>query len=304
MIRFDREFHQSDFERFKMCPRMFYYSEVLGMEDERKSEMAFAGSAIHAAIDKAHTENLWEVTTLFDFFKEDLELRIAEASGNGTVVQRGTIDLDDYFYMLSGYVSRSWNREATILLKEQAFTFEIKPSSTIYRFAGHIDQVVSIPTRLLLDEFPLFSTYPATEVVIHRDLKSGGRKGVGNFELLLNDQISIYAYALKYGMLDLNGDGAVSLNLIPDFHALYFLKDHIPYKRPPKGKYKDSPRGPGMYFTRRPLERLKRIPQELMPTCASIRKGDFPREGAARQLCSNHCSVRQYCEADLLQEVV
>jgi hypothetical protein len=305
MNRFDREFHQSDFERFKLCPKMFYYKEVIGLDDERKSELAFAGSAIHTAIAKAHKDKVWEAGALFAFFQEEFEKGIAEAVAKGIEVPRGTIDLQDYFHMIAEYAEKPWNREAVVTILEQEFFFEIKPSSTLYQFAGRIDQVISVPVSLLIDDFPILQEFPHPDVVIHRDLKTGQRKGASPFELLLNDQISIYAYALRHGLFDLDGDGIpeTHLGLAPDFHALYFLSDHIPYKRPPKGKDKDSPRGPGMYFTERPLERLKRIPQELMPTCASIRRGDFPREGAARQICINHCSVRHYCEADLLQEV-
>jgi hypothetical protein len=119
---------------------------------------------------------------------------------------------------------------------------------------------------------------------------------------MLNDQISIYAYAFKFGVFDLDQDGICEtyLDIMPDIHGLYFLRDHIPYKRPPKGR---SVRGPGMYLTERPLGRLKSIPRELMPTCTSIRRGDYPREGAARGFCDKYCSVRTYCESDLLQEV-
>lgn len=304
MIRFDREFHQSDFERFKLCPKMFYYLEVLGVDSERKSEMAFAGAAVHSTLAKAHKDHLWEAGALFVFWKEELEKGVAEAVAKGIAVPRGTIELQDYFHMIAGYAEKPWNREAEILLSEKEFYFEIRPNNTLYQFGGRIDQVIRVPVELLVADFPLFEEFPEPAVIIHRDLKTGKKRGISDFELLLNDQISIYAYALKYGVFDVAEDGLYKthLNLIPDFHALYFLQDHIPYKRPPKGKDKDSPRGQWMYVTQRPPERLKRIPRELMPTCASIRRGDFPREGASRSMCF-HCSVRSYCEADLLQEI-
>lgn len=302
MIRFNREFHQSDFEKFKLCPRMLYYVAVLGIEAEKTSELAIAGTATHETVLKAHTEELWEEETLFAFWQEDFERRVAAAISANAEVERGIIDPEDYRQMLRGYLAKPWNREAEVLLAEQEFFFEVKPNSTVYQFAGRIDQVIRVPKQALVSEFPMFEEFPNPDFLIHRDMKTGQRKGTTPFELMLNDQISIYAYALKHGNFDLDHDGICEthLDLMPDFHALYFLKDHIPYKRPTK----DRPiRGPAMYFTRRPLERLRNIPRELMPVCASIRRGDFPREGVARGLCENHCSVRQYCEADLLQEV-
>jgi len=58
-MRFAREFHQNDFEQFKLCPRMFYYREVLGVDPERTSESALAGAAMHTNLAKAHTDKLW-----------------------------------------------------------------------------------------------------------------------------------------------------------------------------------------------------------------------------------------------------
>ena len=80
MNRFDREFHQSDFERFKLCPRMLYYREIVGIEAEKTSEFALAGSAMHETCLKAHTEKLWDEKTLFEFWREDFEKRVAGSS--------------------------------------------------------------------------------------------------------------------------------------------------------------------------------------------------------------------------------
>ncbi len=304
MLRFNRAFHQSDVATFKHCPRMFYYRNVLELEPERLSETALAGSALHAALAQAHTDQVWDPDALFAFWQEDLAHRVEETISRGTDIRHGTIEHEHYRHMLAGYVAKPWNRQAEIVLLEHAFCFAITPSTTEYLFAGRLDQVIRVPTQLLIEDFPVFGDFPHPTVLLHRDLKTGRRKGTGSFELLLNDQLSIYAYALQYGTFDLDGDGICEahLNLTPDFHALYFLQDHIPYKRPPKGKPAHC-RGPGMYFTERPLARLERIPTELMPVCASVRRGDFARAGMTSGLCENYCSVRQYCEAELLQEI-
>ncbi len=134
MLRFEREFHQSDFEKFKLCPRMFYYLHVLDVEAERISEIVFAGSAMHTAIAKAHAEKLWDAETLFAFFTEDFERRVTEAIARGIDVRRGTIDYEECHHMLDGYVKQPWNRAAEILLSEREFFFEIKPNATLYQF--------------------------------------------------------------------------------------------------------------------------------------------------------------------------
>src|SRR5215472_17682546 len=105
MNRFDREFHQSDFERFKLCPRMLYYREIVGIEAEKTSESALAGSAMHETCLKAHTEKLWEEKMLFEFWREDFEKRVAGALRAGAEVERGTIEPEDYRHMLRGYLA-------------------------------------------------------------------------------------------------------------------------------------------------------------------------------------------------------
>ena len=197
MIRFNREFHQSDLERFKLCPRMFDYLEIIGIEPEKTSELALAGSAMHETCFKAHTEKLWEEKTLFEFWQEDFEKRVAGALSTGAEVERRTVDSENYRQMLRGYLAKPWNREAEVLLAEKEFFFEMKPNSTVYQFAGRVDQVIRVPREALLCDFPIFEDFPNSEVIIHRDMKTGQRKGTTAFELMLNDQISIYAYGLS-----------------------------------------------------------------------------------------------------------
>lgn len=123
-------------------------------------------------------------------------------------------------------------------------------------------------------------------------------------------------------------------DLIPDFHAVYFVEDHIPPARsegnylkdengqyfpcdlvaepcrlgvrntPCKGKRtycQNNPLAkPAMYFTRRPEARLEAIPAELGQACASIRMGHYPRQ--LGELCSSYCQYRSVCEAEVLAE--
>ena len=160
MIRFDREFHQSDFEKFKLCPRMLYYVAVLGIEAEKTSALAIAGSAIHETVLKAHSEKLWEEKTLFAFWQEDFERRVAAAISANAEVTRKTVDPEDYRQMLRGYSTKPWNREAEVLLAEKEFFFEVKPKSRVYQFAGRVDQVMRVPREALVCDFPLFQDFP------------------------------------------------------------------------------------------------------------------------------------------------
>src|SRR5689334_902608 len=123
MERFDREFHQSDFDKFKLCPRMFYYREVLGIDSERTSEAALAGTALHATVLKAHTDQIWTEEALFALWRDEFEKELGKTLSQGIEVPQGTVDREAYRSMLAGYVSKPWNREAEILLAEKEFFF-------------------------------------------------------------------------------------------------------------------------------------------------------------------------------------
>ena len=118
-------------------------------------------------------------------------------------------------------------------------------------------------------------------------------------------------------------------NLVPDFHVLYYLRDHIPYpddngryirdetgrpipcdlvstpclvgrkQEPCKGKRvycTRQARGPAMYFTTRPLVEFTKSP-ELMPGCAAIRMGQYPRRNG--ELCEQYCEFRAACQEEI-----
>ena len=96
MLRFNRAFHQSDVATFKHCPRMFYYRNVLELAPERISEAALAGSALHAALAKAHTDQVWDPDALFAFWQEE----IATIAG----LDRNQItDIAEIFYVVQQY---------------------------------------------------------------------------------------------------------------------------------------------------------------------------------------------------------
>ncbi|RJX19001.1 MAG: hypothetical protein C4575_09505 [Desulforudis sp.] len=335
MERFGGNFHQSDIKQYLKCPRSFYYNRVLELDKEKVSLGNLAGRAGHRAVEYAHREKEWSPDKLFQVFISALEAEKVKALDKSQELH-GAVDVERYRTMLALYAGKPYNREAQVMAAESAFYSEIKPAKTVYSFAGRIDQLLSVPTETLRTDFPrLFSNSAkfADRVLIHRDLKFGRRKETSAFELALNPQIDVYAFALKYGVFYLPDQAApVTLDLIPDLHAIYYLEDLIPYESD-AGTYLKDPdtggrvpcdlvpepcrvgktgkacegkrawctkqkRGEGMYFTTRPAARLEVIPRELMNVCASIRMGHYPRQ--LGELCFSYCQFRSTCEAEVL----
>lgn len=351
MDRFEGAFHQSDLKAYLKCPRSFYYNRVLGLDKEKVSMANLAGRAGHYALEVAHGEQVWDPGQLFDAFMARLEAEKFRAIDRGLDLH-GNVDTEKYRVMLAEYVARDFNREFEPILLEANFYYIIKPSRTEYQFTGRIDQLGRVKTSVLRKSFPnLLREFDKPDVVLHRDAKFGRRKEVSAFELALNVQFDVYAYGLKYGMFwtgeagfendeaPPTDDAPRCLNLVPDYHVVYYIQDHIPYEsdagtylkdengervpcdiwpalgldgpcpvgktqKPCEGKRSwctKQSRGPGMYFTKRPEARLASIPAELGRVCASIRMGHYPR--CQGELCFNYCQFRGVCESEVMQEL-
>jgi|GEM_PF-4852814 len=140
---FEGYFHQSDLKVYLKCPRSFYYSRVLNIDKERVSMANLGGRAGHRAVEVAHRKGIWNLKQLFEFFMTALDSEIQSAERRDIQVH-GNLDEEHYKAMLAGYIDKPWNREAEVWGLEREFYFEIKPSKTVYGFAGRFDQVLNI----------------------------------------------------------------------------------------------------------------------------------------------------------------
>jgi len=290
-----RIFQQSDIMAYCSCPRAFYYQRVRGMKRRFIDWRVVVGIALHRVIQTIHQERgyfsrLSVVGRLLeDFYHQAWEsfyFRGIKVRGDGIN------SLEPYVEMLRGYMALEGNREAEVLLAEVSYRFRIKPFRTTYYLQGSIDQLRrNRDGTLELIEF-----------------KSGRRRECSPFRLMLDYQLSMHAYALYRGEFQVEVDGGWrALNLIPDYLSLYFLQDHLPYRR--SGRKVDvnnnklvvyrkgEARGAGFYRTTRPLQRLQSISEELGRVCAAIRRGEFYRRPS--ELCQRYCPFEGYCKAEL-----
>ena len=230
MDRFEGPFHQSDLKSYLKCPRAFYYKRVMNLDREKVNLSALAGRAGHEAIEHAHLNNEWRPEVLNQVFIEALEVEKLKALDKGMELN-GNLDVEKHLSMLEHYASKPWNREAKVLALESEFFFAIRPSKAEYQFAGRIDQLLEIPTALLRADYPeQFGQIFKDTVILHRDTKFGQRKHHTRFELALDNQFDVYAYAFKHGVFEDSAGNHKVFGIIPDFHVKYHLEDHIPYK--------------------------------------------------------------------------
>lgn len=295
--------HKSQSATVKTCSRKGYYQDHLQLAPEFALESGLAGQAIHSfgeeiyLSDKPDKWDDWKywVTFFINKFNESKEQALKDGKDLNQVED---IKAEEYCEMITEFLIQPYNRYAKPILIEAPFRFWITKGKKKYGFEGRIDQLLKIPAKYLPNEYyrDLAKKEGKEEVYIHRDLKSGTRKIMSNISLLTNDDLNFYAYALAFGLFDLKGTGYnVKVNHIPFAHAIYWLRDHLKYKRDTEKNKKGDMRGPGMFFIRKSYDDLKKMEEELINLHIKVNNGPFTRDGAGGNLCQ-YCAFAKTCE--------
>ncbi len=206
------QLRQSTIKDWLSCPLMFRFRHVEGLKPAYRNVAALHGSALHGAIHQLHThgyktdlKKLYR-ETFKDAMNQDPEIPIhwkksKQADMDGLE--------DNAVEILTGYRNWEENHLCQVLYSEVQFKVKIGG----FDLTGTIDQV-----RINSDgELDLV------------DLKSGMQRP-NAISLRRDWQLSLYAYALKYGLLLINGS-CVRVRLSVDRAVIYHLRAHEKYKR-------------------------------------------------------------------------
>jgi hypothetical protein len=291
--KLNRPFHYSDIQSYQQCPLSFYFQNTLNLKSKFVSWQSVIGRAMKSAIDSIHQDEKYfeHPEELKHLLQDYYEKACTNFLAQGVAVKEHiNIPLAPYSQMLKGYVQKHENREAKIIYSRAHFIFAIKPFKTTYYFSGCIDQLRQ-------------NNDGSYELIVFNSGKKNGHK---SFELQMNLQLSTYTYALYKGEICENhcrGEWQRP-GIVPDFVSLYFLQDHLLYRRSCKKRddYGDlihchpgDERGPALYRSTRSRERLAHIPRELGRICAAINRNIFfPRPNL---YCQEYCAYRNYCQA-------
>jgi hypothetical protein len=305
--------HKSDIKKYKRCPKQFQLENILGFKQSAINESALAGIAWHGIIHKIHKHygnyvwdeekdiKLWFETWVEDFRKLK-EFNLKQGIEINTVED---IKAEKYLEMLYGYMSKPYNKYGQVVLSETEFAFEIKKGRTLYNFSGRIDQLIKIKIEHLPANFVIDKDYDRHFIYVHRDIKTGKKGGISKYVFEMNDDINVYAYALAYGLFDVDNDGICEKDIhhIPYYHALYYAQDHIVYKKK-SGEHKaGDEHGYGMYPIKKSLNDLKYLREELILQWRTVNSGNYPRVGMLHDACDRYCGVRDICFKQLKGEL-
>jgi RecB family exonuclease len=209
------QLRQSTIKDWLSCPLMFRFRHVEGLKPAYRNIAALHGSALHGAIHQLHVNGF--ETDLKQLYREtfreamDQEKEIPIHWKKSKQADMDSLEANAV-EILTGYCNWEENQLCQVLYSEAQFRVKIGG----FDLSGTIDQV-----RINSDgELDLV------------DLKSGVQRP-GAISLRRDWQLSLYAYALKYGRLIINGsEDRIRLDM--DRTVIYHLRAHELYKRSSK----------------------------------------------------------------------
>ncbi|MBF0497100.1 MAG: PD-(D/E)XK nuclease family protein [Deltaproteobacteria bacterium] len=319
---------------FITCPKMAAYRHVARQPPASRHANSLAARALKMALTQTPPGRDDPAGPAANLLLTEFERTKEEESAAGILIN-GEANLDDYQEMLHGYFNAPWNRGARILSAGTPYLFKIKPGRAVYQLSGLMQELIQVDKTVLAASFPQLTSWPEfsapkPSVVIHRVITTARRNGVSPFELMQHNQLRIAALALAEKN---NAFEQGEMIKIPDLHAVYYLRDHLPYRtdgpylknavgeflkcdmvtepcvvgkhrladdrakvsrcRGKREYCRRMARGQGMYFTPHSNDWLRQARREIMAVGAAIRKGDFQRR--PNRYCANHCGYKQTC---------
>ena len=267
------QLRQSTIKDWLSCPLMFRFRHVEQLKPAYRGVAAIHGSALHLAIHRLHRlEFKADVGMLYrdalnEVMLQDSDIPVAWKQSREEDMQ----GMEDHaFEILTGYGAWEENRSCRLLYSEVQFKVKVGG----YELTGTIDQVRQ-------------NSSGEVDLV---DLKSGMQRPRA-IALRRDWQLSLYAYALKYGRLLINGSW-VQIRLNVDRAVIYHLRAHERYKRNSKYGLIGAEKGRPLIVCQKPVWDHQRFKQDLLNIIKMItRDWPFPNPGAC-----GYCAYQDICQ--------
>jgi len=287
------ELRQSTLKTWLSCPLMYKFRHIDQLEPAFRYPGTIHGSALHMVLKQLH-EGEWNGDLRVLYTKALNHYLYAGDESHIPVRWKG--DMHDEMEslkanaveILENYRGKDYNKKAVILFSEVQFRVKILG----YEFTGTIDQV-----RLNPDN--------SVELL---DFKSSAQRP--NYYAVPNDiQLTLYAYALKYGELLVDGIW-VKTNMLVDTVGIYFLRAHEVYKRKTGDSLPGDEKGNPFIRTTKSINDLRAFRHEIRAQLSAMVKPWYYPNTASCAFCSyaTHCISRNdnvpVKDADMAHELL
>ncbi|MBL7123255.1 MAG: PD-(D/E)XK nuclease family protein [Candidatus Marinimicrobia bacterium] len=267
------QLRQSTIKDWLSCPLMFRFRHVEKLKPAYRGVAAIHGSALHLAIHKLHAlEFKGDVRELYrdalqEVMVQDSDIPVAWKKSKEVDMQ----GMEDHaFEILTGY--GDWEENRNCKLQYSEVRFKVKVGG--YELTGTIDQV----------------RYNSSGELDLVDLKSGMQR-LRAISLHNDWQLSLYAYALKYGWLLINGSW-VRTPISVDRAVIYHLRAHERYKRNSKYGQVGAEKGRPFIICQKPIWDHQRFKQDLLNIIKMMtRDWPFPNPNSC-----GFCAYQSICQ--------
>jgi len=271
------ELRQSTLKSWLNCPLLYKFRHIDGHEPEFRYPASLHGSALHLVLKWLH-EGEWNGDLEKLYIKafnhylhagQDSHIPVRWKKDNQadiTAMTRNAIEI------LTNYRKKDYNRDTVVLFSEAQFRVKILG----YELTGTLDQV-----RKNADG--------SVELL---DFKSSAQRP--NIYAVQNDlQLSLYAYALKFGELFLD-DIWVKPNMLVNSACIYFLRSHEQYKRKTANAFPGDEKGDPFIRVKKSLQDLRAFRQEIKWQLSAMLKDWYYPNTASCAFCTykSHCVSR------------
>ena len=287
------ELRQSTLKTWLSCPLMYKFRHIDRLEPAFRYPGTIHGSALHMVLKQLH-EGEWNGDLRALYTKALNHYLYAGDESHIPVRWKGDMHNEieslkvNAVEILENYRSKDYNKNAVILFSEAQFRVKILG----YEFTGTIDQV-----RLNPDN--------SVELL---DFKSSAQRP--NYYAVPNDiQLTLYAYALKYGELLVDGIW-VKTNMLADTVGIYFLRAHEVYKRKTGDALPGDEKGDPFIRTTKSIQDLRAFRHEIRAQLSAMVKPWYYPNTASCAFCSyaTHCISRNdnvpVKDADMAHELL
>ena len=268
-IRSQIRLRQSSIKDFMLCPKLFEYRHLDGIEPQTRSAKTLNGSALHMLMYDLHNAD-WDMDVESAYPKAFAHYEYESDESNIPVrfYKSREEDLKAFtetaVEIVDGYRRRAENVESTMLFQEAKFRVKILGEM----YEGTIDAIRQLPDgKVELLDYKSNAIRPNVHAVA------------------ADIQLNLYSYAARFGELKV-GDDWIKPRILPDYSSIYYLPAHKIRKRNSKLGQKGEEMGNSLIRTTKSIEDLRAFRKEVSNILKSmLRPWFFKNNSTACVFC-------------------
>lgn len=254
-IRSQIRLRQSSIKDFMLCPKLFQYRHIEGLEAKTRSAKMLNGSALHMLMYDLHNGD-WDMDVesaypkafaYYEYESDESNIPVRYQKGREEDLKAFTATAVE---IVDGYRRRPKNKLSTMLFQEVQFRVKIR--SELYE--GTIDGLRQLPDgKIELFDFKSNAIRPNVHAVA------------------ADIQLNLYTYAARFGEFKV-GDEWIKPHILADYSSIYYLPAHKIRKRNSPLGEKGSEMGYPLIRTSKSIEDLRAFRKEVSNILKSMLK--------------------------------